>query len=95
MIINNPQDFKLVRFEKSKTSFKKYDAILMNKKTGMLQRVPFGDNRYPQYKDKVPLGLYRKSDHNDKERRRRYRLRHAGEDKNKFSSGYFSWKYLW
>lgn len=95
MIVENPNQYKLVGFEKSRTNFKKYDAILKNKESGLKKRVPFGDNRYPQYQDKVPLGLYKNVDHNDKERRKRYRLRHYGEDKHKFSSGYFSWKYLW
>jgi len=74
---------------------KKYDAILMNKKTNKIKRVPFGDIRYQQYKDATPLKLYKHLDTDDKQRRRIYRFRHAGEDKNKFSSGYFALKYLW
>jgi hypothetical protein len=95
MIVKNPKNYKLVGFEKSRTKFKKYDAILEQKISKTYLRVPFGDNRYPQYKDSVPLGLYKKKDHNDVIRRQRYRARHAGENKNKFSSGYFSWYYLW
>lgn len=94
MKINNPSDYKFDRFEKSKTTGKKYDAILVNKKTKKEKRIPFGAKGYDQYKDKA-LGLYSKDDHNDKQRRDLYRKRHAGEDKSKFSSGYFAWKYLW
>jgi hypothetical protein len=31
----------------------------------------------------------------DKERRRLYRLRHAGEDKRIGSNGYYAWNILW
>jgi hypothetical protein len=95
MIVSNPNDYKLKGFEKSKTKNKKYDAILIHKQTGREKRVPFGDNRYSHYKDTTGLGIYSKADTLDKERRRLYRLRHAGEDKNKYSSGWFSWFFLW
>jgi len=39
-------DYQLMGYRKSKTKYKKYDAILKNKKTGRLTHVPFGDNRY-------------------------------------------------
>jgi hypothetical protein len=95
MIINNPNEFKFIEFKKSKAKNKKYDAILQNKSTGSLKRVPFGDARYEQYKDSTGVGLYSHLDHHDEKRRKQYRLRHHGEDKNKFSSGYFSMRYLW
>ena len=95
MIVDQPKNYQLLGFEKSRTRYKKYDALLKNKRDGSIKRVPFGDARYPQYKDKVPLALYKDKDHGDPKRRMRYRARHNGEDKNKFSSGYFSWKYLW
>lgn len=41
------------------------------------------------------LGLYSRVNHLDDKRRERYRARHAGEDKNKFSSGWFSMRFLW
>lgn len=94
MIVENPSNYKLDRFEKSKTSTKKYDAVLINKTTKREKRIPFGAKGYEHYKDKA-LGLYSKDDHNDKKRREAYRKRHSGEEKRKFSSGYFAWKYLW
>lgn len=91
---SNPSDYKLKGFKRSSTKHKKYDAILVNKKTQRELKVPFGDTRYEQYKDKA-LGLYKHKDHNDPKRRENYRKRHAGEEISKFSSGYFSYKYLW
>lgn len=94
MKIENPQEYSLKGFEKSKTKHKKYDAILVHKKTKREKRVPFGDIRYEQYKDRA-LGLYKNKDHLDTKRRAAYRQRHSGELDDKFSSGYFAWKYLW
>ena len=95
MIIENPNNYKFVKFEKSKIKKKKYDTILQNNVNGNFRRVPFGQIGYQQYKDATGLKLYSNLNHLDKERRRLYRLRHDGEAKNKFSSGYWSWKYLW
>ncbi|NBX48669.1 hypothetical protein EBT25_01785 [bacterium] len=94
MKIENPSNYKFLRFEKSRTNGKKYDAILLNKTTKKEKRVPFGALGYSHYKDKA-LGLYSKSNHLDAGRRARYRSRHKGENLAKFSSGYFAWKYLW
>ena len=95
MIIEHPRNFKLVGFERSKASGKKYDAILRNKKTRKERRVPFGAVGYEQYRNSTGKGLYTHVNHGDPKRRRNYRTRHHGENKRKFSSGYFSWKYLW
>lgn len=94
MIVDNPSNYTFKKFEKSHTSGKKYDAILVNKKTGKEKRVPFGALGYEHFKDNA-LGLYSKLDHNDPKRRKAYRDRHQGEQNAKFSSGYFAWKYLW
>jgi hypothetical protein len=95
MIITNPQDYKFLRFEKSHLKMKKYNAVLLNKKTKKERRVPFGQRGYEQYNDTTGLGLYTKVNHLDKNRRRLYRIRHDGEQFNKYSSGYFSYYYLW
>jgi hypothetical protein len=100
MIIEHPEDYKLVGFERSHVQGKKYDAILRNKKTHKgqmhhLRRVPFGAVGYEQFRDSTGKGLYSRVNHGDPKRRRNYRTRHHGENKRKFSSGYFSWKYLW
>ena len=91
---HNPQNYKFVKFQRSTTKGKKYDAILENKQTGKTKKISFGAKGYQQYQDKA-LGLYKAGDHLDNERRQRYRKRHTGEDKRKFSSGYFAYKYLW
>lgn len=84
---------KLIGFRKSKRKDKKYDAIIFeNNKT---RYVPFGALGYQQYKDKTGLGLYSHLDHNDKERRKRYRQRHKGSQLRIFSPAYFAWYYLW
>ncbi len=95
MIVKNPNNYRLLGFEQSNTQNKKYDAILQNKTTKAIKKVPFGDVRYQQYRDSTPLKLYKHLNHNDKERRRLYRARHEKDMSNKFSSGYFSSKFLW
>jgi len=101
MIIEHPEDYVLVGFERSKVRGKKYDAILRRKKTQKrgqqmhTRRVPFGAVGYEQFKDSTGKGLYTHVNHGAPKRRRNYRTRHNGENKRKFSSGYFSWKYLW
>jgi len=72
-------------FQKSTRKNKKYQVKINNK------TVHFGDNRYQQYKDKI--GLYSKLDHGDKERRKRYYMRHGKAVK--YSPKWFSHKYLW
>lgn len=94
-MIYSPSEYSFVRFEKSRTQHKKYDAILKNKKTKQEKRIPFGDSRYEQYEDKTPLKLYSSKNHKDSKRRAAYRQRHAGEGEAKYSAGYFAWYYLW
>ena len=95
MIVENPENYKLKGFEKSHLKQKKYDAILENKITKKIKKIPFGDKSYEQYKDSTGLDLYSHLNQNDKERRKNYLSRHAKDKDNKFSSGYFSAKYLW
>jgi hypothetical protein len=87
---------KLIGYRKSTRKYKKYDAILENKKTEKISYVPFGDNRYENYHDLSGLNLYKKSLHGDKERKRLYRLRHEKDLRDGFySPGYFSYYILW
>lgn len=95
MIVKNPNDYEHIGFTKSHLSTKKYDAVLKNKITNRIKLIPFGSINYQQYKDLTPLKLYSDLDHLDKNRRKLYRIRHVNEQKNKFSSGYFSWYFLW
>ena len=90
------KDYKFVKFRKSNTKGKKYDAIIENIKTGQTSTLPFGSSDYEQYNDSTVLGLYSNKDHNDKMRRTLYRKRHEVFLKpDMYSPGYFSYKYLW
>jgi hypothetical protein len=92
MRLENPEDYKLISFEKH-TGNKKYNAILLNKKTKRIKKVPFGQKGYEQYHDVI--GLYKHLDHKDKERRKNYLKRHRKTKDYKYSSSWFSAKYLW
>lgn len=86
------------------TGNKKYKVKIYDGKNKKLKKtVQFGDKRYEQYKDKTPLGLYSNKDHNDINRRKKYRAR-ASKIKNKegkltykikYSPNFFSYNYLW
>lgn len=93
--IEDPQNYKFLYFRKSHTKKKKYDAILVNKKTGRTKTVPFGAKGYQHFKDSTGLGHYSNLNHGDRDRRRRYRARHRATAKHKFSSSWFSYYYLW
>jgi len=93
-------DFSFVRFEKSKRKHKKYDAMLKNKKTKKIVRVPFGGKHsngvpYQQYRDSTGLGLYSHLDHGDSHRRANYRKRHKNDNLDSYSPGYFAMRFLW
>ena len=90
------KDWKFIGFRKSNTKLKKYDSLIKNKQTGKIKIIPFGSSSYSQYKDSTGLGLYSHLDHNDKERRRRYKTRHQVYiKKGYYSAGYFSMRFLW
>jgi hypothetical protein len=94
MILLNPENYKFISFRKSNTKNKKYDAILKNKITMKTKIISFGSLDYQHYEDKA-LGIYSHLNHYDKQRRKLYKCRHNKDLKNKYSSGYFSNKYLW
>ena len=88
--------YKFIKFIKSPIKFKKYRAILINKKTKKTVSLDFGDNRYEQYKDSTGIGLYTYKNHDNKQRRKNYRSRHRGFLKDgHYSPGYFSFYFLW
>jgi len=100
MKVDHPEQYKFIKFEVARDSLRyKYYLVLCHNETGRLKHVPFGGKHpdgtpYDQYCDRA-LGFYAKFDHGDRQRRDRYRARHAGEDHAKFSSGWASWKFLW
>ena len=71
--ITHPDDYVFVRFQKSTSKGKKYDAILKNKLTGRTKKVSFGAKGMEQYKDSTGLGKYTNANHNDPVRRALYR----------------------
>ena len=89
--------FRLIRFERSKNPKKKYDAVIEEVKTKKTQRVAFGSRQplYQQYKDSTGLKLYSRLDHGDEERRKNYLARHEKTRHKKWSSSWFSWQFLW
>jgi hypothetical protein len=88
--------YSFLNFEKATRKNKMYNAVLKEKKTGKIVKVPFGDNRYFNYSDKTGLNLYPKLITGDLERRRLYRLRHKKDLKTGFfSAGRFSYNILW
>lgn len=69
---------KIIGFKKGQFP-KKYTAhIKHGKKT---RKIHFGDQRYQQYKDRTPLGLYSFLNHGDIRRMRNYFSRHSGSKK--------------
>lgn len=95
MIVDNPEQYKFLMFQKSKTKNKKYDAVLMHKNKQKIKLVPFGSVFYSQYEDQTGLGLYSHMNTYDKERRRLYKIRHNNTRHNKFSSSWFADRFLW
>jgi len=93
-MLENPEEYKLLRFEISATKNKKYDAILRHN-SGQIKKIPFGDKRYEQFRDSTGLGVYSNLDHGDRKRQINYLKRMEKSKDNLFSSSYFSSNYLW
>lgn len=88
--------WKLIKFKKSSSKGKKYDAVIENKTTGVRKTLPFGAKGYQHYRDSTGLGLFSHKNHLDKKRRENYKSRHLYYIKaGFFSPGYFSMYYLW
>jgi hypothetical protein len=70
---------------------KKYIAVIQTDYNKVI-KVPFGDQRFGQYHDKI--GYYSGLDHHDEKRRNKYYQRH-NKDYEKFSPDWLSKTYLW
>ncbi len=93
-------EYTFKKFERSKNKSKKYDAILVNKKTGREKRMAFGSANMQQYRDRTGLGLYKSKDHLDKTRRKAFldRFRGTRERQNwkkEYTPLMFSTRFLW
>lgn len=96
MVYLSMDDYKLLGFRKSTKEFKKYDAILSNRKTGKIKYMSFGDNRFDNFRDMTGLDLYPDKIHNDKKRRLLYRIRHHHNLRyGYYSPSWFSYYFLW
>ena len=93
VVVENPEKYKLLGFRQSHTKGKKIDAILQHSETQKKKIVPFGQKDSTTYQNRT--GVQVDSIHSDPVRRKAYRARHKGEEKRKYSSGWFSWSYLW
>lgn len=90
------KDYDFVRFEKSKAKDKMYTAVLINKKTGRIKRIHFGDANMSNFHDKTGLNLYPHLIHGDDKRRANYRARAKGKlKKGYYSASAFSYYFLW
>ena len=95
VVLDNPDKYVFLRFEVNDKGIQKYKAILLNTETNNEVTVKFGHKKYQQYKDLTGIGAYSDLDHNDERRRELYRKRHAKEKDIRFSSGWFTYHYLW
>lgn len=93
MVYYPKKEYELIGFEKSHLLAKKYDAVLENKKTKKIVRIPFGSRIHGQYFDKI--GLYTSQDHLDERRRQLYKIRHQNDINKPYSPSWFSLKFLW
>lgn len=87
--------FRHIKFQRSKTTGKKYDAIIEDVKTRKRQRVPFGSAIHEQYKDTTGLKLYSHLNHNDEKRRKNYLARHEKTRHKIYSPSWYSANFLW
>jgi len=93
MRVHNPENYELIGFEVNTGKRAKYDAILKNKFTNQLKRIPFGQKGYEQFEDQI--GHYSQFDHKDLKRRHNWLKRHERNTDHKFSSAWFAKTYLW
>lgn len=76
---------KLYTLYNSTLETKKFDVWIKNPKTGNIKKISFGARGYDDY-----------TIHKDKERRKKYRLRHQHDKINDpTSSGFWSYWILW
>lgn len=90
------KDHKIFGYQRSRTTGKMYDAILLKKGSNKLIRLPFGSSSNENYQDKTGLNLYPHLIHNDKKRRKAFRARAKGFLRDGYySPSWFSYYILW
>lgn len=89
-------DYDLIDIKISTLKNKKYDAFIVNKMTGKIVKIPFGQRNYQHFRDTTHLKHYSHLDHNDENRKSRYLSRFERlYDPKEYSPTYFSHNYLW
>ena len=89
-------EYNFLGFQKSARKNKMYDALIINKKTGKIKKISFGDNTMGNYRDKTGLNLYPHLIHGDKKRRALFHARHKGFIREGYySPSFFSYYFLW
>jgi hypothetical protein len=86
---------KIIKFERSKITGKKYTAYVKNKATQKIRKIHFGASDYQQFKDRTPLKLYAYKNHNDRKRMQNYFNRHSGTKKKRTSNSIRKKKIKW
>jgi len=90
--------YMLMKITNSKNGNKKYDAHIANTENGKMTIIPFGNINKRHYRDSTNLRTYKHLDHWDLKKREDYinenKKKFEG-NKNKFSSDYFTAKFLY
>jgi hypothetical protein len=87
--------FRHLRFERSKTPGKKYDAIIEDHKTRKTQRIPFGNIKSSHYQDTTGLKLYSHLDNHDEKLKDKYFESYRKQNNKKYSPEWYSLNFLW
>jgi hypothetical protein len=87
--------FKHLRFERSRTAGKKYDAIIEDIKTKKTQRIPFGNISSNHFLDSTGLKIYSYLDNRNEKMRKEYLEAYKKTNSRKYSAQWYSLKYLW
>lgn len=82
-----------IKFYKSNRKGKKYKVSFTY--MGKNYNIHFGSSTNDQYRDDTPLKLFSKRNHLDKERRRRYYLRHGSDNNDPTTPKFWSHRMLW
>jgi len=97
-IDRNDMKYMLMKITNSKDGNKKYDAHIANTENGKITIIPFGNINKRHYRDTTALRTYKHLDHWDLKKRDEYietnKKKFEGE-KNKFTSDYFTAKFLY
>ena len=89
-------EYNFLGFQKSLRKNKMYDSLIINKKTGKIKKISFGDKTMQNFRDVTGLNLYPHLIHGDKKRRALFHARHKGFIKEGYySPSFFSYYFLW